>query len=250
MHAIHTALRDTAPLLEPPYATSGITTQSNLIGLESLFQKAPVQRRRLRRKQTLFRSGQPCHSLFLIHAGFFKTCVLSEDGREKITGFHLRGEMLGIDSFDMPTYACEAIALDTSEVWELPLPLLRANMPEFLPCITSMLAGEIRSDWRWMLAMSTLNAEQRVVAFLLDLASRLEALGFSAHHLMLRMTRAELGNFLALQLETVTRALSKLAAAGLISVDGREIRIMDEGVLRRMLTLDWHRPVRNDLKAA
>ena len=235
MLATYTALRDTPP--SEPYSAPEGMPPPNLTGLEARFQQVRVQRRRLQRKQTLFRAGQPCHSLFLIHAGFFKTCVLSEDGREKITGFHLRGEMLGIDSFDMPTYACDAIALDTSEVWELPLSLLRAQVPEFLPHITSMLAGEIRRDWRWMLAMSTLNAEQRVVAFLLDLASRLEALGFSARHLLLRMTRAELGNFLALQLETVTRALSKLAAAGLITVEGREIRIVNEGVLRKMLTV-------------
>lgn len=219
-------------------ACSGADTAARPVqfDLESLFQKVPVQRRRLQRKQTLFRAGQPCHSLFLIHAGFFKTSVLSEDGREKVTGFHLRGELLGIDSFDMPTFTCDAVALDTSEVWELPISLLQANAPEFLPHITAMLAAEIRRDWRWMLAVSTLSAEQRVVAFLLDLASRLECLGFSARHLLLRMTRAELGNFLALQLETVTRALSRLASAGLIAVEGREIRIENAGALRRLLS--------------
>jgi len=230
----HNVLRDASPFPEAYPGPEG-AAHPNLSELEAMFQSVPVQRRRLQRKQTLFRAGQACHSLFLIHAGCFKTCVLSEDGREKITGFHLRGEMLGIDSFDMPTYACDAIALDTSEVWELPLSLLRTRGPEFLPHITSMLAGEIRRDWRWMLAVSTLNAEQRVVAFLLDLAARLDALGFSAHHLLLRMTRAELGNFLALQLETVTRALSKLASAGLIAVEGREIRIENAIALRQLL---------------
>jgi CRP/FNR family transcriptional regulator len=203
--------------------------------LETLLQALPMHRRCLQRKQTLFRAGQPCHSLFLVHAGFFNTCVLSEDGREKITGFHLRGDLLGIDSFDMPTYGCDAVALDTGEVWELPLTQLRARAPELLPHVTATLAGEIRRDWRWMLALGTLNAEQRVVAFLLDLASRLEVLGFSARHLLLRMTRAELGNFLALQLETVTRVLSRLASAGLIAVDGREIRIDDATGLKAIL---------------
>lgn len=205
--------------------------------LEVLLRKFPVQRRSLQYKQTLFRAGQPCHSLFFVHAGFFKTCVLSEDGQEKITSFHLRGDLLGIDSFDMPTYGCDAVALDTSEVWELPLSQLRAHAPELLPHVTSTLASEIRRDWRWMLALGTLNASQRVVAFLLDLASRLEMLGFSARHLQLRMTRAELGNFLALQLETVTRVLSRLAAAGLISVHGREIRIDDAKALKAILAV-------------
>lgn len=225
---------------EPPVVPNLVVrpagaAQPRMSELESLLQGLPVQRRRLQRKRTLFRAGQPCHSLFLIHAGLFKTCVLSEDGREKITGFHLRGDMLGIDSIDMPTYACDAVALDTCEVWELPLSQLQAGAPELLPRITAALAREIRRDWRWMLALGTLNADQRVVAFLLDLASRLAALGFSAHHLLLRMTRAELGNFLALQLETVTRALSRLASAGFIQVEGREIRIENEAALRAML---------------
>jgi CRP/FNR family transcriptional regulator len=208
-----------------------------LMGLEALLQKLPVQRHSLQRKQTLFRAGQPCHSLYLVHAGFFKTCVLSEDGREKITGFHLRGDLLGIDSFDLPAYGCDAVALDTGEVWELPLAQLRLHAPELLPHVTAMLAGEIRRDWRWMLALGTLNAEQRVAAFLLDLAARLQALGFSARYLLLRMTRAELGNFLALQLETVTRVLSRLASTGLIAVDGRAIRIDDAKALKAILAV-------------
>lgn len=220
-----------------PYAPapSVEATRPHLSELETLLRTLPVHRRCLQRKETLFRAGQPCHSLFLVHAGFFKTCVLSEDGREKITGFHLRGDLLGIDSFDMPTYGCDAVALDTCEVWELPLAQIRTSAPELLHQVTATLAGEIRRDWRWMLILGTLNAEQRVVAFLLDLAARLEALGFSARHLLLRMTRAELGNFLALQLETVTRVLSRLAASGLIAVDGREIRIDDAKALRAIM---------------
>jgi CRP/FNR family transcriptional regulator len=234
MFEFHPELRDASAL--PDLASSCTEpAQPHLPDLEALLQALPVQRRRLQRKQTLFRAGQPCHSLFLIHAGFFKTCVLSEDGREKITGFHLRGDLLGIDSYDMPTFACDAVALDTCEVWELPLSQLQAGAPDLLPRITAALANEIRRDWRWMLALGTLNAEQRVVAFLLDLAARLETLGFSARHVPLRMTRAELGNYLALQLETVTRALSRLAANGLIGVEGREIRIEDAVALRALL---------------
>lgn len=205
--------------------------------LETLLCEVPVQRRRIQRKQPLFRTGQHCYALYLIHAGFFKTCVLSEDGREKITGFHLRGDLLGCDAFGLPAYACDAIALDIGEVWELPIVQLQARTVELMPYLTALLAREIRRDWHWMLALGTLGAEQRVAAFLLDLAERLETLGFSARRLPLRMTRAELGNFLALQLETVTRALSKLAAAGFIAVDGREIRIENADALRRMLNL-------------
>lgn len=204
-------------------------------GLEALLQGMPLRRRRLRGKQSVFRAGQPRQSLFLIHAGVFKTCVLSEDGREKITGFRLRGDLLGMDALDMPSYTCDAIALDVGEVWELPYAQLCDSLPEFQQRLAAVLASEIRRDWGWMLALGTLTAEQRVAAFLLDLAARLEALGFSARRLLLRMTRAELGNFLALQLETVTRALSHLHALGLIDVERREIRIEDPAGLRAML---------------
>jgi len=204
-------------------------------GIEDLVRGLPLRRRRVQAKEHVFRAGQPRHCLYLVHAGSFKTSVVSEDGREKITGFRLRGDLLGIDALDMPVHACDAVSLDVGEVWELPVAQLREKIPNFQEKLTAALAGEIRRDWSWMLAVGTLSAEQRVVAFVLDLAARLHALGFSARSLMLRMTRAELGNFLALQLETVTRALSHLQARGLIGVDGRQIRIEDPAALRAML---------------
>lgn len=206
--------------------------------LESLLARWPFQRRIVKAKQYVFRAGQPRQSLFLVHAGFFKTCLVSEDGREKITGFRLRGDMLGLDALDMPAYACDAIALDVGEVWELPYAQLRESLPEFQQRITAILAGEIRRDWSWMLALGTLTAEQRVANFLLDLAARMDALGFSARRLTLRMTRAEIGNFLALKLETVTRALSSLQAQGLIGVEGRDIRIEDAAGMRACLAME------------
>lgn len=219
------------PAEYPPHSPRALSTE----GLESLVAGLPLQRRRLRPKQYVFRTGQHRHSLFLIHAGFFKTCVLSEDGREKITGFRLRGDLLGMDALDLPSYACDAISLDVGEIWELPYVQLRDSLPEFQQRLAGVLASEIRRDWGWMLAIGTLSAEQRVIAFLLDLATRLEDLGFSARHLMLRMTRADLGNFLALQLETVTRALSHLQVLGLIGVERRQISIRDPAGLHAML---------------
>ncbi len=206
------------------------------LDLETLLQGLPLRRRKLKAREYLFRAGQKRDSLFLIHAGFFKTCVNSVDGREKITGFRMRGDLLGIDALDMETYACDAIALDVGEVFELPVAQLRDRLPLFQERLTAILAGEIRRDWSWMLALGTLSAEQRVIAFLLDFGERLERLGFSARSLMLHMTRAEIGNFLSLQLETVTRALSRLQTAGMIAVDRRQIRIQDATGLRAMMS--------------
>ncbi len=192
----------------------------------------------MRAKQYVFRAGQARQSLFLVHAGVFKTCLISEDGREMITGFRLRGDLLGLDALDMPAYTCDAIALDTGEVWELPYARLRDSLPAFQQQLTSILANEIRRDWNWMLTVGTLSAEQRVVAFLLDLAARMQALGFSARRFTLRMTRAEIGKFLALKLETVTRALSRLQAQGLIGVEGRDVSIRDSAGMRARLLTD------------
>lgn len=226
---------NTDSFVEPYSVASSSKRGHEASSLEQILQTWSLQRRRVHAKQHVFRAGQPRTSLYLIHAGFFKTAVVSEDGREKITGFRMRGDLLGLDSLDVPRYACDAIALDTGEVWELPYAQLRDEMPLFQERITALLASEIRRDWGWMLALGTLGSDQRVVTFLFDLASRLERLGFSPSHLQLRMTRAELGNFLSLTLETVTRVLSRLQARGLISVAGREIRIQNRVGLQAVL---------------
>lgn len=204
-------------------------------GFEEVVKGLTLRRRILRAKQHVFRAGQPQQALYLVHSGVFKTCLVSPDGREKVTGFRLRGDVLGLDSLGTSTHACDAVSLDVGEIWELPLAQLREQLPEFQDRLTAALASEIRRDWGWMLTVGTMNAEQRVVAFLLDLAARLEGLGFSSRQLMLRMTRADLGNFLSLQLETVVRSLSKLQALGLIEINGREICIQDRSGLKRIL---------------
>ena len=195
--------------------------------IEALFKALPMKRRTLKAKAHVFHAGQPTHGLFLVHSGIFKTCVTSVDGREKITGFRLRGDLLGMDSFGTSTYAGDAIALDTGEVWEISYSDIQGHRPEFERELTSLLAAEVRRDWNWMLTVATLSAEQRVVSFLLDLAARLGALGFSERRMTLRMTRADLGSFLALKLETVTRALTRLQGRGMIVVDGRDIQLCD-----------------------
>lgn len=203
--------------------------------LEALLAGLPLRRRTLSPKQYVFHAGQPRHSLFFVHAGFFKTCLTSVDGRDTITGFRMRGDLIGLDSLDMDSYACDAIALDTGVLWELPYAHLCQSLPEFERRITTLLAAEIRRDWQWMLTLATLSADQRVVSFLLDLAVRLGALGFSRQQLTLRMTRADLGSFLALKLETITRALTRLQEQGMIEVKHREIFLRDPYAMNEML---------------
>jgi CRP/FNR family transcriptional regulator, anaerobic regulatory protein len=203
--------------------------------IEARLHTLPLSRKLLHRKDVLFHAGQAKNALYLVRSGCFRVSVLSEDGREKITGFRMRGDLLGLDALGLARHGCDVVALDVGEVIELPGASLGARVPGFDAWLTARMACEIRRDWQWMLATSTLGAEQRVIAFLLDLADRQRSLGYSPEHIVLQMTRAEIGNFLALQLETVTRALSHLDAVGLIAVDRREIRMLDAQALRAML---------------
>lgn len=194
-----------------------------------------VTRRKVRAGQYLYRNGQPFRALHFVHAGFLKTCELSEDGREQVTGFRMHGDLLGVESIGLGAHTCDAVALDDAEIWELPYPLVLdalQRIPELQVRLTAALAEEIRRDRVWMLVIGTLPAEQRVAAFLLDLASRLALLGFSARHFILRMGRADIASFLALKHETVSRALSHLEKLEYISVLRREVRLLDIPKLR------------------
>ncbi|MEO8160059.1 MAG: helix-turn-helix domain-containing protein [Arenimonas sp.] len=204
------------------------------------------KRRLLKPKAQVFRAGQAAGSVFLVNSGVFKTSFCSDDGREKIIGFRMRGELLGIESLGLPGFACDAVSLGIGEVWEFSRQQLAGAGSNWQQSLTSLLAAEIRRDWEWMLATSTLSAEQRVVCFLLDLAVRMEAMGFSGSAMTLHMTRSEVGNFLALQLETVVRAMSKLQALGLIGIDGRHVTLRDLPALRAIVA----RPHLASLRAA
>ncbi|MCR6701657.1 MAG: helix-turn-helix domain-containing protein [Dokdonella sp.] len=205
------------------------------IGLAELQAHVPAVRRKIAQGQYLYRAGQPFAALFLVNTGCFKTCELAEDGREQVTGFRMRGDLVGVESIGLSQFACDVVALEDGEVWELPYPpMLTAclRIPVLQARLTSALAEEVRRDRLWMLALGTLGAERRVAAFLLDLAERHARLGFSGRHFILRMSRADMASYLALKHETVSRALSRLDALGHIAVQRREIRILDADGLR------------------
>ncbi len=220
-----------------PSALPGTTPE---LDIDELGRHVLLTRRKVRAGQYLYRNGQPFHALFLVHAGFLKTCELSEDGRELVTGFRMRGDLLGVESIGLAAYACDAVALYDCEIWELPYPPVLnacARIPGLHARLTEALAGEIRRDRAWMLTVGTLSAERRVAAFLLDIAARLARLGFSPRHFILRMGRADIASFLALKHETVSRALSHLEVLGHISVRRREVQLLDLPTLRAYVGL-------------
>ena len=223
-----------ASTLEVAHPLPALDVQPEL-AIEQLQRHMLVARRKVKAGQYLYRNGQPFHALYLVHVGFLKTCELSDDGREQVTGFRMRGDLLGAESIGLAHHTCDAIALDDSEIWELPYPpVLTAcqHIPELQERLTAALAEEIRRDRSWMLTIGTLPAEQRVAAFLLDIAGRHARLGFSARHFILRMGRADIASFLALKHETVSRALSHLERIAYISVLRREVKLLDIPKLR------------------
>jgi CRP/FNR family transcriptional regulator len=192
--------------------------------LPALLSGLPLTRIRVPDRAWLFHAGQPHPAVYYVQAGFLKTSVGSEDGRERITAFSMRGDWLGLESLAGPSHVSDCIALDACEVWQLPADALeRADVASTL---ARACARQLREQQAWTLAMGSLGAERRVAAFLEDLGDRHAALGCSSVRFRLRMTRSEIGNFLGLQIETVTRALTKLQASGHLRVDRRDITLL------------------------
>jgi CRP/FNR family transcriptional regulator, anaerobic regulatory protein len=189
-----------------------------------------IAHKRLKAGDCLFHSGAAFHALYVINAGFAKTCYTSEDGREQITGFHLRGDILGLDAIATGTYGSDAIALDVTDVLVIPYEAVMAESarnPLLLRELHSAFSEEIRNDRDLMFTIGSRSAEGRVAAFLLEMSERFSARGFSATKLQLRMTRQEIGSLLGLKLETVSRALSSFAKLGLIAVNLRDVDLLD-----------------------
>ena len=193
------------------------------------------QRRTCRRGEHLYRAGVPFQSLFAIRSGFFKTYVIYEDGREQVTGFSMMGEMMGLDGISADTHSCNALALEDSEICEVPftkLEELSRDLPSLQHHLHKMMSREIVRDHGVMLLLGSMSAGERLAAFLLNLSQRFAARGFSPSEFHMRMTREEIGSYLGLKLETVSRAFSKLHEDGLIRVQQKHVRILDMAGLR------------------
>ena len=200
----------------------------NLVGL----------RRTVRRGEALFRVGDPFTSLYAVRTGFFKTRVSTEDGRDQVTGFQMGGELLGLDGISHDRHSCDAIALEDSNVCQIPYPRLQEILREMTDLqhqFHKIMSREIVRDHGVMLLLGSMRAEARVAAFLLNLTQRLHARGFSGTSVVLRMTREEIGSYLGLQLETVSRTFSRLQEDKLLEVKQREVRVVDRAGLQRLL---------------
>ncbi len=194
-------------------------------------------RRRVKQGEKLFNDGDAFHSLFAIRTGFFKTCVSTEDGREQVTGFQMAGEIIGLDGIVNDHHTCNAVALEDAEVCVMPfanVESLSREFPVMQRHVHKMMSREIVRENSVMMLLGNMRAEERLAAFLLNLVQRLHARGFSQSELTLRMTREEIGSYLGLKLETVSRTFSKFSEEGIIEVKQRYVRILQPEVLKKI----------------
>lgn len=195
------------------------------------------RRRKVARDDYLYRMGDSFTNLYAVRVGHFKTCQINAGGEQQITGFQMTGELLGMDAISTDRHHCNAVALEDSEVCEIPFPRLEelfGTMPTLLRHFHRMMSQEITREQSVMLLLGNMRAEQRFAAFLVNLASRYMARGYSSTSFQLRMSREDIGNYLGLTIESISRLLSKFKKQGLLKVNNREIELLDLTLLKAM----------------
>jgi CRP/FNR family transcriptional regulator len=195
-------------------------------------------RRKVKRNEMLFRNGERFNALYAIRTGFFKTSVATEDGRDQVTGFQMAGEIMGLDGIVSDFHSCDASALEDAEVCVMPFDKIESLSREVTSLqhhVHKIMSREIVREHGVMLLLGSMRAEERLAAFLLNLVQRLHARGFSQTELVLRMTREEIGSYLGLKLETVSRTFSKFVEEGIVEVKQRHVRIVNPDALQQLV---------------
>lgn len=186
--------------------------------------------RPLKKGEFLFRQGDSFTSVFAVRSGALKTFSISDTGEEQITGFHLPSELVGLSGMDAESYPVSAQALETTSICEIPferLDELAVQLPQLRRQLMRVMSREIREDQQMMLLLSKKTADERIATFLVNLSARFRARGFSANQFRLAMSRNEIGNYLGLAVETVSRVFTRFQQNQLLEAEGKEIRILD-----------------------
>jgi CRP/FNR family transcriptional regulator len=188
-----------------------------------------VQRLKVKKGAALYRAGDPLRSIFAVRIGSFKTCLLSVDGREQVTGFQTPGEMLGLDAISTESHTCNAFALEDSEVCPIhffQLEKLAREIPLLQHNLNKILSREIVRDHDMLMMLGNMNS--------LNLSQRLNMRGYSSKSFVLKMRREEIGSYLGLRLETICRGIAHLRDQGLVEVNGRDVKILNMEGLKQM----------------
>lgn len=226
---LHTA----TPLKTAPTPSGQHTANA----LKLLAEQLKPQRRAVHAGDVIYQAGERFGNLYILNSGFFKIVNLSADGREQVVGLKFRGDWLGFDGIDGSRYSCDAVAMDTGEIWVVPYEALLAACvahPALLQVLHAAMSREIAHDRDSLMSVCTLPADARVAEFLRHWAEALAERGMRTDEITLRMTRAEIGNYLGMTLETVSRALSRLArdkVIGFATKGRRDVQIPDVSAL-------------------
>lgn len=183
----------------------------------------------------LYNQGEPFHSVYAIRTGSLKTYTVSDDGSEQVTGFHLPGELVGLEGVTHDAYTGAAQALETTNVCEIPFHLLEeltGHLPSLRHQVLRIMGKEILDEQSLLMLLGKKAAEARLAALLLSLSNRFSERGFSASEFRLSMTRSDIGNYLGLAVETVSRILTRFHEQDLLSADGKFIKVHDMAALR------------------
>ncbi|AOE50594.1 fumarate/nitrate reduction transcriptional regulator Fnr [Kangiella sediminilitoris] len=190
-----------------------------------------IQRRRpLKKSEMLFHAGDEFKAIYAVRSGCIKSYTISESGEEQITGFHLPGEIIGLDAINRQKHPSMAKAIETSSVCTIPfnkLEMLSGEIPGLRQQLLRVMSREIHDDQELLLLLSKKSADERLAAFLMNMSSRFASRGLSRTCFNLTMTRSDIANYLGLAVETVSRLFSKLQQQSLISVKEKEITISD-----------------------
>lgn len=196
------------------------------------------ERVRIPRGKLLYRQGDPLTTVYGVRFGTLKTVLTLQDGRSQITGFHLPGEIVGLDGLGKMAHVSDAIALEDSEACVLrfdELQELARELPSLQIQIMRLMSNEISRDHDMLVMLGAMRAEERLAAFLLNLSQRMSTRGYSATEFLLRMSREEIGSYLGLKLETVSRLFSRFAESGFIQVKQRQVKLVDMDALRQLV---------------
>ena len=209
------------------------------IGADGMKQLDSIVRRRrpIARGESLFRMGDPLGAVYVAREGAFKTVSISEGGEERVVGFHLPGELIGLDALGADVHRCDAIALTTANVCEVPFDQLAdvaAQVSGLQHQLLRVIGRSVGRDQDHLDMLARRQASERIALFLHGLSERLRQIGKSESHFTLPMSRDEIARFLGLALETVSRGFTRLQEDGVIAVEGRRVDIRDRAELDRL----------------
>jgi CRP/FNR family transcriptional regulator len=201
------------------------------------------RRRRVPRDGHLYRMDDGFTKLYAIRVGHFKSYQVNSAGEQQITGFQMPGELLGMDAIGAGRHHCGAVALEDSEVCEIPFAMLEelfGEVPPLLRHFHRLMSQEITREQNAMLLLGSMRAEQRLAVFLVNIGARYAARGYSANNFQLRMMREEIGNYLGLTIESISRLLTRMRKDGYLKVSNREIEILDPVGLKALAAGSAH----------